>query len=132
VARVLIIDDNESFRDSTADLLEAAGHTVVAAQDGDAGLAEFRRGQFDLVVCDLFMPKKDGLETVSELRQHSATVPIISTSGYVDTMIGEGKTQAAGYLKVAKEFGATCTMTKPFDPDGFLLMVKACLETHHG
>jgi len=63
---------------------------------------------------------------VSELRQQSAAAPIISTSGYVDILIGEGKAHTA-YLNAAKEFGATCTLTKPFDPDGFLLMVQSCL-----
>jgi len=124
---VLIIDDNEEFRSSTQDLLLAAGYSVTVVGDGEAGVLAFQQGNYDLVICDLFMPRKDGLETVAELRQYCAKTPIISTTGYVDTLFGADKEINLSYLKAACEFGATHTLTKPFDPDFFLALVRNCL-----
>src|SRR5262249_889316 len=83
-ARILIIDDHEPFRASVKDLLEASGYDVAVAVDGEDGIQQFQRQPFDLVLCDIFMPKKEGMETIRDLRQLSAGTPIISMTGRSD------------------------------------------------
>src|SRR5215813_8805069 len=83
-ARILIIDDYEPFRASVKDLLEATGYDVAVAVDGEDGIQQFQRQPFDLVLCDVFMPKKEGIETIRDLRQLSTGTPIISMTGRSD------------------------------------------------
>jgi CheY-like chemotaxis protein len=129
MARILIIDDHESFRSSMQDLLEAAGHSVTTAADGVAGVEEFLKKPFDLVISDLFMPNKDGLETIGDILRIAPATPIISTTGYEVSPDGaSGDTIAAQYLHAAREFGATHTLVKPFDPEKLLALVAECLE----
>lgn len=127
MARILVIDDNESFRESMRDLLEATGYAVSTACDGADGVRQFEVEPFDLVVCDLFMPVKDGLETINDIVKISPLTPIISTTGYDASMTSNGETINGNYLQAAQAFGATHTISKPFDPDGFLDLVRQCL-----
>ena len=84
MARILVIDDYEPFRASVKDFLEANGYDVAVAVDGEDGIRQFELRPFDLVVCDVFMPKKEGMETIRDLRQISAGTPIISVTGRSD------------------------------------------------
>jgi two-component system, chemotaxis family, chemotaxis protein CheY len=126
---ILIIDDNESFRASTRDLLEAVGYSVSTASDGADGVRQFQQATFDLVICDLFMPRKDGLETINDIRKLASGTPIIATSGYagLDPEKAKGK-QNVNYLRAAEEFGATHTLVKPFETEAFLALVRSCVE----
>jgi two-component system sensor histidine kinase and response regulator WspE len=63
-SRILVIDDYEPFRASVKDLLEANGYDVAVAVDGEDGMRQFELQPFDLVLCDVFMPKKEGMETI--------------------------------------------------------------------
>ena len=128
MARILIIDDYEPFRSSTQDLLEAAGHRVTTAADGVVGVQQFQEGPFDLVISDLFMPNKDGLETIGDILRISPETPIISTTGYEASPVPHGDTIAAKYLHAAREFGATHTLVKPFEPEKLLALVAECLQ----
>ena len=119
-ARILIIDDYEPFRASVRDLLEANGYDVAVAVDGEDGIQQFRLQPFDLVLCDLFMPKKDGMETIRDLRQLSAGTPIISITGRNNTF-------ETDFLRMTRELGATRAITKPFDVEEFLALVRRCL-----
>ena len=129
MARILIIDDNEAFRASVNDLLEGVGYAVATAIDGEDGVRQFEQAPFDLVVCDLLMPRKDGLETISDILKIASTTPIISTTGYsnprspVDVAALQGS-----YLAAAKALGAAHTLVKPFEPEEFLGLVRRCLE----
>lgn len=127
VARILVIDDNEPFRASVRDLLETLGYAVSTASDGEDGVRQFEQAPFDLVVCDLFMPKKDGLETIGDILRKSPGTPIISTTGHEASVTVSGETLKSNYLHAAREFGATHTLVKPFDPDEFLDLVRLCL-----
>ena len=128
MARILVIDDNEAFRASISDLLERAGYIVATANDGEAGVREFENEPFDLVVCDLIMPRKDGLETISDLLKIAPSTPIISTTGYSDPRSPVDVEALQGsYLAAAQALGATYTLVKPFDPDEFLVLVRQCL-----
>jgi CheY-like chemotaxis protein len=129
MARILVIDDNESFRESVKDLLEAIGHVVGTAGDGEDGVRQFEQTPFDLIICDLFMPKKDGLETISEILRISPATPIISTTGHEASVTMSGEEINSNFLRAAREFGATHTLVKPFNPHEFLALVSQCLAT---
>jgi DNA-binding response OmpR family regulator len=120
MARILVIDDYEPFRASVKDLLEANGYDVAVAVDGEDGIRQFRQQPFDLVLCDIFMPKKEGMETIRDLRQLSTGTPIISVTGRSDAF-------ETDFLRMTRELGATRAITKPFEVDDFLALVRRCL-----
>lgn len=130
MARILVVDDNEEFRASIKDLLETNGYDVVLAVDGEDGIRLFEQQGCDLVVCDVFMPKKDGLEAITEILKISPATPVISTTGYVASTSGRQEDLDVNYLNAAQEFGATYTLVKPFDPDEFVALIRRCLESH--
>jgi signal transduction histidine kinase len=80
-ATILIIDDEQSIRESLAMFLEDSGYETVMAADGDEGLARFRERRPDLVLVDLRMPRIDGLEVIREVTNYSPAVPVIVISG---------------------------------------------------
>jgi DNA-binding response OmpR family regulator len=120
MARILVIDDYEPFRASVKDLLEANGYDVAVAVDGEDGIRQFELQPFDLVLCDVFMPKKEGMETIRDLRQISVGTPIISVTGRSDAF-------ETDFLRMTRELGATRGITKPFEVDEFLALVRRCL-----
>src|SRR5690242_20512194 len=81
MARILIIDDEQGIRRPLQILLERAGHEVMAASDGQEGLRLWRTFGADLVITDIMMPNKDGIETIVELRTLTPPVPVIAMSG---------------------------------------------------
>ena len=94
-------------------MLESGGHEVCLAEDGEDGIRQFHQQDFDLVLCDLLMPKKDGIETVRELRRISTSLPIITMTGDPGFALTDnrGKTD---YLEMTRLLGATRTIAKPF------------------
>ncbi|HEX6692557.1 MAG TPA: response regulator [Burkholderiales bacterium] len=108
--RVLVVDDNEDLRNTIGALLQADGFDVVLAADGQAALAQHQVRPVDVVLTDLFMPDKDGIETIVELRKLSPGVKIVAMSGWTSS-------QGSDYLQVAREIGASVTLQKPFDPE---------------
>jgi DNA-binding response OmpR family regulator len=108
-SRVLLIDDNVDLTSMLSLCLQADGVDVMVAADGEAGLALMRDRPVDIVVTDLFMPDKDGIETIVELKKRYPDVKIVVMSGF--TSIG-----GTDYLGVARELGAVTTLKKPFDP----------------
>ena len=107
--RILVVDDNEDLRTTIQALLQADGFEVSVAADGEAALLLHRAQPADVVVTDLFMPDKDGIETIIELKKLYPTVKIVAMSGWTST-------QGSDYLQVAREIGAAVTLQKPFDP----------------
>src|SRR3712207_6526076 len=77
----MVVDDNATIRRTLRALLERRGHEVVLASDGGDAMRQWRRSPADLVITDVHMPDKNGLETVVEIRDHSPDVPIIVMSG---------------------------------------------------
>ena len=114
VGRILLIEDNETFRNFLKTILEDAGHEVLAAEDGRRGLRLLRQENFDLVVSDLKMPGKSGLEVFRETRQDPNPPPFIFLTAF-------GKVEEA--VAAIKE-GAVDFLTKPLaDPDELLVLV---------
>lgn len=121
MAHILVIDDEEMARFTVRDMLEAAGHEVTEACDGEEGVALNLVHAFDLVVTDIIMPKKEGVETVIELKQAKPDQKIIAISG-------GGRTRNMDFLQLAEQFGADRVLAKPFSEDELLESVNTCLS----
>jgi two-component system chemotaxis response regulator CheY len=118
-ANILTVDDSASIRLTTKVTLTNAGYSVTEAVNGAEGLAAAKGGSFDLIVTDLNMPVMDGLTMIEELRKlpAQAGVPIIFLT-----------TESDADLKArAKAAGATGWLTKPFDPENLVKIVKKVL-----
>ena len=104
---VLVIDDEAIVRLTLARMLEAAGYRVLNAANGTEGLQVFAREHVDLVICDIIMPDKEGIETIGAIRCKNRTVKIIAMSG-------GGRTGSDDFLEKAARLGADRTLSKPF------------------
>ncbi len=121
MAKILIIDDDKMVRDTLRMILSAAGHEIMLAADGKEGLKAFAELTPDLVITDILMPEKEGIETIGDIRKLTATIPIIAMSG--GARIGN-----MSFLVIAKTAGATRTFAKPFEPDEVLDAVTELLK----
>ncbi|HTC24971.1 MAG TPA: response regulator [Gemmatimonadales bacterium] len=121
MARILIIDDEEGIRRPLQRVLERAGHEVLAASDGQEGLRLWRKVGADLVITDVMMPNKNGIETILELRTSIPQVPVIAMSG------GD-VSQRLDLLGNATLLGAVYTMLKPFSLSEMLEKVAEVLR----
>lgn len=120
MATILVIDDNPLVRDMVKEALVRAGYGVEVAADGREGLQLMASCRVDLVVTDLVMPHKEGLETIQLLRQITQSLPILAISG-------TGKTGRADLLELARSMGATEVLAKPFQPAVLVARVGAML-----
>ena len=120
--RVLIIDDESEVRALLSRTLTLAGYEVVSVATGDEGTRVCRQHSFDMVVIDMVMPEKDGLETLMEIRRGSPKARIIAMSG-------APRTNVMDPLSVAMKLGAVASIMKPFTPDEFLGSVVQHLPT---
>ena len=118
--RILIIDDEEQVRLYLRRILEPEGHEVVEAGNGKVGLHLYREEPADLIITDVFMPEKEGLETIRELRSDYPEVKIIAISG-------GGRNIDLDFLPLAKQLGALRTLAKPFDRQKMLDAVQEVL-----
>jgi len=105
--RILVIDDEEQICEMLHKKLESAGYEVGEAPNGKVGLKLFRENPFDLVITDIFMPEKEGLETIRELRKDFPELKIIAITGGYSSGPDE-------LLNVARMLGANRTFPKPF------------------
>jgi CheY-like chemotaxis protein len=120
VARVLVIDDEALLRDTVRAVLESAGYEVMEATDGESGLRLYREHGADLVIVDLFMPRRDGLEVIRDLRVEAPQAKIIAISG-------GGRAEVVDLLYAAAAFGAARTLRKPFEAQALLTAVREVL-----
>ncbi len=118
---ILVIDDDETIRELLRAILEHEGYRVLEAPDGDEGIKQFIETPTDLVITDLIMPGKEGIETIRDLRRKFPGVKIIAISG-------GGRIGPDSYLKMAKGVGALRTLSKPFDKTILLKTVKEVIE----
>ncbi|MBW2567303.1 MAG: response regulator [Deltaproteobacteria bacterium] len=108
--KILIIDDEEQIRLVFKEMLGRFGYEVLEATNGEDGLALQREKIADLIITDIIMPVKEGLETIRELRREFPEVNIIAISG-------GGQIGSNQYLNTAKQLGAACTLQKPVGLD---------------
>lgn len=107
MAKILIADDEPSVLEVMRRILAVDGHTVIEARDGEEALRKIRAEQPDVALIDLFMPRKEGLETIMQLRKNFPDLKIIAISG-------GNPTHGMSFLETAARLGAHRTMAKPF------------------
>lgn len=105
MAKLLVIEDDPAVRFSLLAALQALGHDVDAAANGVEGVARCRESHYDLIITDLIMPEKDGVETILELKLEKPGLKIIAISG-------GGRNQ--DIMETAYTIGADCALAKPF------------------
>lgn len=107
MARILVIEDDQSYRSMLRYMIERAGHQVVDASNGVNGLAIYRDEPADLVITDIFMPHKGGLDIIRQLREVDPDVKVIAISG-------SALSGPEDHLEAASEMGAHRVFSKPF------------------
>ena len=120
MANILVVDDESIVRRTLRAVLERAGHTVAEAEDGNRCLASVKANLPDLILMDIIMPDREGVETISALRKSGVSVPIVAMSG-------GGQTGGLLFLETAAMLGATRTMAKPVRNAELTAMVAECL-----
>jgi DNA-binding response OmpR family regulator len=120
MARILVIDDEVQLRGVVRRILERAGHDVVEAGDGDAGLKMHQAHGADLVLVDIFMPGRDGIELIRDLRAKAPGTKII-------VMSGGGRRGNLDLLDDARLLGATRALRKPFELAALVALVSEVL-----
>lgn len=105
--RILIIDDELQIRVMLRQALEKAGFEVDEAPDGKEGIDCFKKNRADLIITDIIMPEKEGIETIMAFKRLDQNVKIIAISG-------GGRIQSEDYLNIATKVGACCSFAKPF------------------
>lgn len=120
MADILIIDDDPNFRAMMTDMLVRENHRVSAAADGSEGIRIYKNDTYDLVITDLVMPEKEGIETIMDLKKINPEVKIIAISG-------GGRIGPEVYLQCARELGASQALMKPFKKSELLAAIADCL-----
>ncbi len=118
---VLIVDDDELIREMLLEIMRVAGIKAVATEDGTNAMKIVKDENVRLVITDLIMPGKEGLETIISLKKETPQVKIIAISG-------GGRISPESYLGIARDIGAQYTFTKPFDRKKLLGAVRDCLQ----
>ena len=118
--RILIIDDEADVREMLKVGFEEAGFEVMVASDGVSGLECYKQQTADLVITDILMPERDGLDLIQTLRVHDPSVKIIAISG-------KGKSGTLDFLLEAELFGAVRTLAKPFSWEEIFLVAQDVL-----
>jgi CheY-like chemotaxis protein len=126
VACILVIDNDKLVGDTIKLTLEFEGHEVVLARDARGAVREIGSRRYDLIICDVFMPDRAGLETISEIRGLSGTAPVIAmTAGFAEAPEARFGNDL---LRIARHNGANLTLSKPFRHDELMELVGRCLD----
>jgi DNA-binding response OmpR family regulator len=121
LAHILIIDDDPQILNMLGQTLKREGHEVLEALDGKEGLKLYRENPTELVITDLIMPEKEGIETIMELQRDFPDVKIIAISG-------GGDNGADQYLSIARMLGVERTFAKPIERSELLKAVRELLK----
>lgn len=122
MSRILIIDDETAIAMMLKKMVEKAGYEAKTAANGNDGLALFESFRPDLLITDIVMPEKEGLELIFELRRKNPELKIIAISG-------GGRFQYEGYLNSAKHLGANKVFQKPLDLKELMSSISELLNT---
>ena len=125
MASVLVIDDDANVRRVLTHVLQRAGFAVEAAGDGESGVRAYRRLHPDLVITDIFMPDKEGIATMLEIRREDPSARVLAISG-------GGSILGRDMLAAASRLGAMATLDKPFAAAELLAKVQTCLGAAAG
>jgi CheY-like chemotaxis protein len=122
MTRILIVDDAEAVRESMSAVLKKAGYDVTEAADGEQALAMLSVQSFDLAIVDIWMPRKNGLSLLQEVRAQRSDIPIIIVSG------GGPGAPLERSAALADIYGAVEVLFKPFENFELLDAVTGALE----
>ena len=123
MTRILIVDDAEAVRESMSAVLKKAGYDVTEAADGEQALATLSTQSFDLAIVDIWMPRKNGLSLLQEVRAQRTDIPIIIVSG------GGPGAPLERSAALADIYGAAEVLFKPFENIELLDAVTGALES---
>jgi CheY-like chemotaxis protein len=115
---ILVVDDDSVIRDVTRALLEKAGYVVHTAGDGEAAMTSLTSLPVDVVLIDIMMPRKEGLETIIELKQRHPKIVVFAMSA-------SGANRGHDFLQTAAKFGADGTLRKPFSAAQLLALLNS-------
>jgi len=118
--KILIIDDDAGARRMITRILVESGHEVIEAEDGVDGVRKYGEERPNLIITDIIMPEKEGIQTITDIRSSGSTVGIIAISG-------GGSGGGNLYLNMAEELGADAVLAKPFRPSELLALVEDLL-----
>ena len=113
---ILVVDDEEELRELIRYVLERAGHSVTCAHNGREASLVIARGQFDVVVTEILMPDRDGMELITEIAVKYPGVKMVAMSG-------GGQIGSDQYLSMAKGLGAHVLLRKPFTHQALIAAV---------
>ncbi len=119
--KILLIDDDNHFREMFAELLKRNNYTVIEAADGKYATELFSEHLPSLVITDIIMPEKEGIETILDLKRKFKALKIIAISG-------GGRTNAMDNLRSARLLGADYTFEKPFENSEILKAIKEIIS----
>ena len=120
MSTVLVVDDDKTLRVLLRRILEGEGYRVVEAADGNQALGVFRQEQPDLVISDIIMPDRDGIETMIVMKAEKPGTKVLAISG-------GGRIHATDLLALAPRAGADDTLDKPFRPAELLKRVDSLI-----
>ena len=120
--KILVIDDDVQVQTTLQKILTREGYAVILAADGKQGLQHYQAQHIDLVITDLIMPEKDGIETIVALRRQVPDVKIIAISG-------GGRVDKKYHLTIAEQFGARKVLPKPIERQVLLQAVEDVLQS---
>ena len=121
MARILVIDDEPYILMMLKKMLEKVGHEVDMAINGEEGMELFNKFHADLIITDIVMPEKEGLETIRELKRKHPELKVIAISG-------GGRVDSKEYLESARLFGASRIFKKPFKQKEIIDAVEELLS----
>lgn len=121
MSHILIVDDDRDFCEMLEQMLGREGYQVTCSYDGNEALRKTNQHSYDLVITDIIMPEKEGLELIHTLRRGTEVPRIIAVSG------GSRSLSSEGQLRVARLLGADGTLSKPFERDQILEMITKLL-----
>ncbi len=118
MAKILVIDDQKSIRNTLKDILEYENHQVVLAENGEEGIEIFEKDKPDLVLCDIKMPNMDGIEVLDKIMSKTQEIPVVMISGHgnIDTAVEAIKKGAYDFIE------------KPLDLNRLLVTIRNAQE----
>ena len=122
MAQILVVEDTPEVRRTLRRMLETEGHTITEAGNGQEAIEQLRAGPVDLIITDVLMPEKDGIELLRQIPEIYPGLPVIAMSG------GGRQLPATVALSLSKAFGAQHTLYKPFRKPELIRLVEGILS----
>lgn len=122
MAKILLLEDDASLRQMLGISLQEMGHTVVAASSGEEASVLQEQEGADVLLTDILMPHKEGLEIIMEFRREWPQVAIVAMSG-------GGRMSGGHYLHMAKGLGASAVLDKPFSNEALAAAIQSALRS---